>query len=131
MIASASQLFAALTGKSFVGLPLDYREDILTLVAARADGQRVPIAGLSEGTLDQLYLTLRLAALGEFAARADPLPFICDDLLVSFDDARAGFALDVLAEAGTDLQIILFTHHRHVADQAKARRKDKVDVISL
>jgi hypothetical protein len=33
----------------------------------------VPIAGLSEGTRDQLYLALRLAALGEFAARADPV----------------------------------------------------------
>jgi chromosome segregation protein len=81
---------ASLTGQSFACLALDYREDVLTLAAARADGQRVPIAGLSEGTRDQLYLALRLAALGEFAARADPLPFICDDLLVSFDDARAG-----------------------------------------
>jgi uncharacterized protein YhaN len=63
--------------------------------------------------------------------RVDPLPFICDDLLVSFDDARAGLALNVLAEAGTHLQVILFTHHRHVVDLAKARLKDHVDVITL
>jgi chromosome segregation protein len=131
LISRASHLFTALTGQSFACLALDYRSDMLTLAAARADGQRVPIAGLSEGTLDQLYLALRLAALGEFAARADPLPFICDDLLVSFDDARAGLALDVLAEASKDLQVILFTHHRHIVDLAKARLKDKVDVITL
>jgi uncharacterized protein YhaN len=131
LIARASQLFAALTGNSFAGLTLDYREDVLTLVAARADGQRVPIAGLSEGTSDQLYLALRLAALGEFAARADPLPFICDDILVSFDDTRAALALDVLAEAGAALQVILFTHHGHVVDLAKARLKGQLDLIEL
>jgi chromosome segregation protein len=102
-----------------------------TLAGARADGQRVPIAGLSEGARDQLYLALRLAALGEFATRADPLPFICDDLLVSFDDVRAGLAPDVLAKAGAELQVILFTHHRHVVDLAKARLQDQVDVITL
>jgi chromosome segregation protein len=83
----------------------------------------VPIAGLSEGTRDQLHLGLRLAALSEFAERADPLPFVCDDLLVSFDDARAAQALDVLADAGAILQVMLFTHHRHVVDLAEARRK--------
>lgn len=132
LIARASQLFAALTGKSFAGLVLDYQDaDVLTLVAARGDGRRVPIGGLSEGTCDQLYLALRLAALGEFAGRADPLPFICDDLLVCFDDARAGLALDVLAEAGAGLQVILFTHHGHVVDLAKARLRDRADVIEL
>jgi uncharacterized protein YhaN len=132
LIARASQLFATLTGQSFAGLALDYREtDVLTLVAARADGHRLPIAGLSEGTCDQLYLALRLASLGEFAVRADPLPFICDDLLVSFDDLRAGLALDVLADAGTELQVILFTHHGHIVDLARARLSDQVDVITL
>lgn len=71
LIARASEIFAALTGKSFAGLALDYSgADTLTLVAARAGRRRVPISGLSEGTRDQLYLALRLAALGEFAARA-------------------------------------------------------------
>src|SRR5262249_44907647 len=129
--ASASRLFAALTGNSFAGLTLDYRADVLTLVAARTNGQRVPIAGLSEGTRDQLYLALRLAALDEFAARADPLPFICDDILVSFDDKRATLALDALAEAGAALQVILFTHHDHVVDLAQARLKGELDLIRL
>ncbi len=45
LIARASQLFTGLTGNSFAGLTLDYREDdVLTLVAGRADGSCVPIA---------------------------------------------------------------------------------------
>jgi uncharacterized protein YhaN len=132
LIARASHLFAALTDSHFARLALDYRDgDVLTLVAERADRSRVSIAGLSEGTRDQLYLALRLAALGEFATRADPLPFVCDDLLVSFDDRRAGSALEVLAEAGAALQVILFTHHRHVVDLAQSRLKHLVNVIEL
>lgn len=61
----------------------------------------------------------------------DPLPFICDDILVSFDDTRAALALDVLAEAGTALQVILFTHHGHVADLAQAKLKGELDLIKL
>ena len=132
LIARASTLFAALTGGAFARLVLDYRDgDALTIVAERADRLRVSIAGLSEGTRDQLYLALRLAALGEFGARADPLPFVCDDLLVSFDDRRAELALEVLAEAGATLQVVLFTHHEHVVDLAQARLKHQVDVIRL
>jgi uncharacterized protein YhaN len=132
LIARASHLFSALTDGHFARLALDYRDgDVLTLVAERADRSRVSIAGLSEGTRDQLYLALRLAALGEFATRADPLPFVCDDLLVSFDDRRAASALEVLAEAGAELQVILFTHHRHVVDLAGSRLKHLVNVIEL
>lgn len=39
------------------------------------------------------------------------LPFIADDLLVNFDDFRAGAALQVLAELSRRTQVILFTHH--------------------
>ncbi|MGC2774315.1 MAG: chromosome segregation protein SMC, partial [Bradyrhizobium sp.] len=132
LIARASRLFTAVTGKSFEGLALDYGDDdMLTIVAQRAAGRPVKIAGLSEGTRDQLYLALRLAALAEFAARADPLPFICDDLLVSFDDVRAGFALDALAQAAEGMQVILFTHHRHVVELAAARLQHQADIIEL
>ena len=62
-----------------------------------ADGTECPVDALSDGARDQLYLALRAAAIEAHAARAEPLPFIADDLLVHFDDARAAAALDVLA----------------------------------
>jgi uncharacterized protein YhaN len=101
-----------------LGLVLDYREDLLTLVAARADGQHVPIAGLSEGARPALSAPSCCAGP---SSRRVPIrcPFICDDILVSFDDTRAALALDVLAEAGAALQLILFTHHSHVVDLPK------------
>jgi uncharacterized protein YhaN len=39
------------------------------------------MAEMSEGTQFQLYLALRLAYLDEYAQKAEPMPFIGDDLL--------------------------------------------------
>ena len=55
---------------------------------------RVPVAGMSEGARDQLFLSLRLALL-ELRA-VEPLPFIADDLLSSFDEARTARMLGLL-----------------------------------
>jgi uncharacterized protein YhaN len=132
LLERASTLFANLTGQRYARLALDYREDDkLVLVAERPGGQRVAVGGLSEGTRDQLYLALRLAALAAFGAQADPLPFVCDDLLVSFDDVRAANGLRVLAEAGAEMQVVLFTHHGHIVDLARRHLGTAVDVIEL
>jgi chromosome segregation protein len=74
MIARASTLFAMATASAFVGLGIDYGdEDQPVLVARRADGERVQVAGLSEGTRDQLFLALRLALLERRTSEPMPL----------------------------------------------------------
>lgn len=130
MVARAGELFALATADAFAGLGIDYGdEDEPTLVARRASGERVPLSGLSEGTRDQLFLALRLALLERRAS--EPLPFIGDDLLASFDDRRTLATLRLLAAAGRQRQMILFTHHRHVADLALSLADHQVDVIDL
>jgi chromosome segregation protein len=130
MVARAGELFALATAEAFAGLGIDYGdEDEPTLVARRASGERVPLSGLSEGTRDQLFLALRLALLERRAS--EPLPFIGDDLLASFDERRTLATLRLLAAAGGQRQMILFTHHRHVADLALSLTDHQVDVINL
>lgn len=130
LLARASALFAIATADAFAGLCADYDDgDAPVLAGLRPDGARVPVAGMSEGARDQLYLSLRLALLE--LRGAEPLPFIGDDLLASFDDERAARALGLLAEFGRARQVILFTHHRHVAEIAKAHFEAAADVISL
>ena len=51
---------------------------------------------------------------------AEPMPFIVDDILVHFDDERSKATLGVLAELAEKTQIILFTHHRRLVEQAQA-----------
>ncbi len=130
LIRRASALFAAATDGTFPTLGVDYDEgDAPTLVGLRASGQRVPVAGMSEGTRDQLFLALRLALLE--LRKGEPLPFIGDDLLASFDDERTRRALELLAQFGRERQAILFTHHRHVAEIASRMTDADIDVVSL
>ncbi len=99
------------------------------LVAMTEDGTECPVDALSDGARDQLYLALRAAAIEAHAAHAEKLPFIADDLLVHFDDARAAAAIDVLRALGRTTQVILFTHHDHVAELAAARAAADIAVI--
>ena len=130
LIARASGLFATATTHAFAGLGIDYGDDSEpVLVAKRSNDERVPISGLSEGTRDQLFLALRLALLER--RTSEPMPFIGDDLLASFDETRVLATLQLLAAAGLKRQVILFTHHRHVADLAQSIQGQIVDVIEL
>jgi uncharacterized protein YhaN len=60
----------------------------------------------SDGTIDQLYLALRLAVAEALTERA---PLILDDVLVRFDDMRMASALGILKEMSKEKQVILFT----------------------
>ncbi len=120
LVARAGALFRSLTGGAFSGLAQTFdQDDTPKLAGQRAGGGQVAIEGMSEGTRDQLYLALRLAYLEDYAGRAEPAPFIGDDLFSTFDEARTGYGLDALAEIGASVQPILFTHHRHVAEIAR------------
>lgn len=132
LLLSASAHFAALTGRRYIRLGVD--EDAngrLLLIAVRDEGTECPIEALSEGTRDQLYLALRIAAIEVYAGNAEPLPFIADDLLVHFDDARATAAISMLAQLGRTAQVILFTHHEHIAGLAAAQEAAGVVVLRL
>ena len=86
---------------------------------------------MSEGTRDQLYLALRLAYLEEYADKTEPIPFIGDDLVTSFDDKRTTQGLKALAATGDHIQPILFTHHHHVVELARAELGNIVDIVAL
>ena len=60
----------------------------------------------SDGTMDQLYLALRLAVAEELTPQA---PLVLDDVLVRFDDKRMAAAVEILRQMGQDRQILLFT----------------------
>ncbi len=79
------------------------------------EGELVTLDGLSEGTVDQLYLALRLATLVESAGRGESMPLILDDVLPSFDDERATATFQLLAEVSQYFQVVFLTHHAHLA----------------
>lgn len=100
----AQALFCKLTGQRYDRLTLS--EDLtLNTCTAEEDTLR-PAQWRSDGTVDQLYLALRLAVAEELTPDA---PLILDDALVRFDDRRLETALDILKETAQNKQVILFT----------------------
>ena len=74
-----------MTGGSFDGLGAEFNDrDVPIQVGRRPDGSDVPVEGMSDGSRDQLYLTLRLAALVSYSEEHEPKPLILDDLLITF-----------------------------------------------
>ncbi len=117
VLALAARYFRELTLESFQGLrtDLDDRGEQV-IVGLREDGNRVQVEGMSDGTRDQLYLALRLASLEHRLEKSEPMPFIVDDILVNFDEERVRAALQAMARLGEKNQVLLFSHHRQVAD---------------
>lgn len=119
MLEGTSDLFRTLTGGAFTGVAAQYDEnDQPQLVALRGEDEMVAMTGLSEGTADQLYLALRLAAI-ELHLKSHPaIPLVLDDLLMTFDDERTRALFAVLAPLSRKMQILIFTHHEHLLDLA-------------
>jgi len=60
------------------------------------------------------------------------VPLLLDDLFVHFDDERTQAGLRVLDELSNTVQVLLFTHHERVAEQAKkAIDAPRVTVLQL
>jgi uncharacterized protein YhaN len=135
MILRASELFARIAAapqNPIVRLCVDYRDGRApVIVGQRADGRSCDVAEMSEGTRDQLFLCLRIAAIEAYAKEHEPLPFIADDLFVTSDDARVVPGLAALADLGCTTQVLLFTHHRHVVDAASTLPDGTVRIHEL
>lgn len=133
MLARASEIFQALTLGSFSRLLVDAdSHDSPRLVSIRTDGNKpVEVPGLSEGTRDQLYLALRLAALDQQASQGSCMPLIADDLFINFDDRRTAAGLQVLGDVSRRMQVILLTHHDHLVPLARQVLGDGLNVIEL
>ena len=131
MLARASDVFEGLTQGAFKRLVVDYESEPLKLSGQRASTELVDIEGMSEGTRDQLYLALRLAALELHLAQTVPLPFIADDLFINYDDGRAQAGLAALAQLSELTQVIFLSHHAHLVPVAQAVFGDRLNVVYL
>ena len=100
----AQELFGKLTGARYDRLTLG--SDLSLMVSADQEDTLRSSLWRSDGTVDQLYLALRLAVAEELTPDA---PLILDDALVRFDDKRLSAAMDILKEASGNKQVILFT----------------------
>jgi chromosome segregation protein len=114
LLQRASVIFKSLTRGSFEKLRVDFDQSTPALVAYRPNNQAVRVAGLSDGTRDQLFLALRIAALELQADQGSPMPFIADDLFINFDDKRSQAGLKALYEMSSRTQVLFLSHQEHL-----------------
>lgn len=120
LLERASAIFRVLTLEKFSKLTVELDDnDTLYLAGIRLDDTRVGVEGMSDGTVDQLYLALRLAAIEEYVQKSQPLPFVADDLFINYDDSRAAAGFKALSELSQKTQVLFFTHHKHLVNVAK------------
>lgn len=102
----AAEYMHTMTGGKYDAVMLDR-----DFTAAVRENGGVPRAGeyLSAGTLDLLYLAVRLAVCKLALPQASNCPLILDDVLVNFDAERTQQAMKLLEDIARQRQVILFT----------------------
>lgn len=86
------------------------------------------VLALSDGTIDEIYFSLRLAMCELILTGDDPCPIILDDALLTFDDERCKTALELLCETAETRQVILFSCHSRESDMMAG--KPNVNIIN-
>jgi chromosome segregation protein len=130
LLERASSVFCSLTRGAFERLRVDYDQTPPALLAYRPNNHTVKIAGLSDGTRDQLFLALRIAALELQAEQGTPVPFVADDLFINFDDERSKAGLAALYELSAKTQVLFMTHHEHLLPVVQ-QMLPKTNIITL
>ena len=100
----AQELLGAMTDGRYQSLTMG--EDYSLRASAEQEDVQWDAIWRSDGTIDQLYLALRLAVAEELTPDA---PLVLDDALVRFDDTRMAAALGILRKMAENKQVICFT----------------------
>jgi uncharacterized protein YhaN len=122
VLARAGELFARVTDGRYKSLLPSVADDNAreTIRVVSYSGAELEASSLSRGSVEQLYLCLRIGLAETFAERSEALPLILDDVLVNFDPTRAASVAEVLAETARSHQVLFFTCHPHLRDLVQA-----------
>ena len=103
----ASGYMSAVTGGRYADVLINRDFSAMTRISDDAVSRRAEY--LSAGTLDIMYLAVRLAVCELALPDGEPCPLILDDALVNLDDERLEQAMKLLGEIARERQVILFS----------------------
>ncbi len=114
----ASKLFRKMSDGRYPALKLD--ENMVPSV--QVDDRRwVPAEHFSKGTVDAIYVALRIA-LAKVRDDGRSLPLMLDDPFVHLDQKRLATTLNLIDLAAADGQLILFSHNLELGKRAARER---------
>ena len=100
----ASYILSRVTDGKYDKIVIDDKLDMAVI----EEGKKISIANLSEGTIEQIYFTLRISA--SEILFTEPLPIVLDETFAFYDEKRIKSTLKWLREQ--QRQVIIFTCHR-------------------
>lgn len=87
---------------------------------------------LSGGTVDQIYLALRIGLCDVICENThESLPLIFDEVFAHYDDTRTKCAIDFFQELSLNHQIILFTCKHRELEMLQDTFGDSLNIINL
>ena len=99
-----SKTISEITNEKYNNVKLN---DETGLMIETENGNYMPISRLSIGTIDQLYLSLRLALAEDLSE--EKMPIILDEAFACYDTFRLKNILQYLTKKFSNHQIIIFT----------------------
>lgn len=109
-----SEILGKLTGGAYGETMV--RKDYKVQVASGEDRHFREYGCFSAGTVEQVYLALRLAIVELVESESGKMPLFLDDVLAQYDDSRAKEAIRYLKEYAEGGQVIMFTCHGFIRE---------------
>jgi DNA repair exonuclease SbcCD ATPase subunit len=125
----ASRLINSITSCRYAELKVD--EDLIPRTTDPFTREIVPVSLLSGGTVDQMYLALRIALVQTIERKTERLPLFMDEVLAQYDDLRSLETLKMLKDLSEERQVILFTCKSREVELAKSVCKSDLNIIEL
>ncbi len=94
--------------------------DDVGLLVEVENGEYMPVERLSVGTIDEMYLALRLSTLSEISK--ENLPILFDETFAYFDENRLKNMLYYLQDKNYNHQIVIFTCSKREEEMLKQLR---------
>lgn len=124
----ASAYLREITGGAYEELLVNHDLEISIRIPQIKTLSQNPERQLSKGTVDQIYLALRLAMAQCIGDGRESIPMLLDDPFANYDDTRLTHAMNLLARIGETNQILLFTCRD---DVVRAAREVQAPIIRL
>lgn len=119
VLKNASKYFEIITNGKYTDIFIEETEDG-NAIAVKKSGDVIATRireTFSRGTMDQLYLSLRLSLIDHLDREKARLPICFDELLVNWDENRLESSLKLIEEISTKRQIFIFTCHEWLAEK--------------
>lgn len=116
----ASEYLAEITDGAYTELLINRDLQVRVRVPETKTLHDQPEQALSRGTVDQIYLALRLAMVEALSDGSECVPMLLDDPFANYDDARLERSMQLLQRLSDRHQILFFTCRDDVVQAAEA-----------